>query len=601
MITFDRVTYRYPAADGGPGKSGLRSHVMQDRPALHDLSLSIEEGELVLVVGPSGAGKSTFLRCLNGLVPHFHGGVLGGRIRVAVQDPVAQGPQRMSHVVGMVFQDPETQFVTDRVEDELAFGMENRGLPRALMRKRIEEVLDQLTIAHLRERYLTTLSSGEKQRVAIATVLTSHPEVLVLDEPTSQLDPQSAEEVLVAIRRLNEDLGLTVILAEHRLERVVQFVDRVLYIPGMGGRALLDAPRAILAQMPQTPPLITLGKVRGWTPLPLTVKEARRFVREEQRQQSGLQDAPTARQTALPVRSATAELALLSATPNGQGASKKQLLLQAKGLWHRYDGGQQALRDVGLSLSPGEVVAMMGRNGSGKSTLLRLLVGLLKPQRGRVLIYPASAVPASAVLDTRQASIQEIVKAVGYVPQDPGALLFRETVLEELAFTRQGHGLEPDPATDRRLLARLGIAELADHYPRDLSAGQRQRVALASILVADPCVLLLDEPTRGLDYEQKEELTRILLEQRAQRKAAIVATHDVELAARCADRIVLLAQGEIIVDGPARDVMTGSLVFASQINKLYRDPRYVVVEDALTRQDANTRHADTWDAANRGP
>ena len=543
MISFDHVTYHYPANNGELPIAALR-----------DLSLEIDEGELVLLVGPSGAGKSTFLRCLNGLVPHFYGGTLSGRVRVAGQDPVAASPQGMASFVGMVFQDPETQFVTDRVEDELAFGMENQALPRALMRKRVEEVLDQLTIAHLRDRAIATLSGGEKQRVAIASVLTTHPEVLVLDEPTSQLDPQSAEEVLVAIRRLNEDLGLTVILAEHRLERVVQFVDRVLYLPAGANPLLLDEPRAVMAAMDLTPPLVSLGKAMGWRPLPLTIKQARRFVPRDRRS------------VARSVQAETSTLARSAETSTPQA----QPLVTVEGISYRYDSGLEALSNVSFALRPGEVVALMGRNGSGKSTLLKLIAGLQKPARGRVRL---------GGLDTATASIEAIVRIVGYVPQNPGALLFKDTVLEELAFTRQGHKLPPDPSADRALLARLGLAEQAERYPRDLSTGQRQRVALAAILVAEPQVLLLDEPTRGLDYEQKEALTGILQQLQAQGRSVILATHDVELAARCADRVVLLGDGEVIVDGPTRQVMTGSLVFASQVNKLYRDPRYLVVED----------------------
>jgi energy-coupling factor transport system ATP-binding protein len=557
MITFERVTYRYPQPAGSRPVA----------PALHNLSLHIDEGELVLVVGPSGAGKSTFLRSLNGLAPHFYGGKLSGQVRVAGRDPVAIGPQGMAHTVGMVFQDPETQFVADQVEDELVFGMENQALPPALMRKRVEEVLDQLTIAHLRGRRLSTLSGGEKQRVAIAAVLTMNPEVLVLDEPTSQLDPQSAEEVLVAIRRLNEDLGLTVILAEHRLERVVQFVDRVLYLPGQG-QPLLDEPRAVMAAIALNPPLVALGKAKGWQPLPLTVKQARRFLPRDQR--------------SLAVeRSAAAESATLVANNGkkaGQPAATGVPLVSVDNASFSYDG-HEALRSVSLALRAGEVVALMGRNGSGKSTLLKLLAGLSKPSRGSVRL----ALTGQASLDTRSAGLDEIVRIVGYVPQNPGALLFKDTVLEELAFTRQGHKLPPDPAADRALLARLGLAELAERYPRDLSSGQRQRVALAAILVAEPQVLLLDEPTRGLDYEQKEALTAILHELRRQGRAVLLATHDVELVARSADRVVLLGEGAVVVDGPTRQVMTGSLVFASQVNKLYRDARYLVVEDAVVQ------------------
>ena len=543
MISLDHLTYHYPPAAGQPAVAALR-----------DVSLEIGEGELVLVVGPSGAGKSTFLRCLNGLVPHFYGGTLSGRLRVAGQDPVAASPQGMAALVGMVFQDPETQFVTDRVEDELAFGLENQALPRALMRKRVEEVLDQLTIAHLRDRPIVTLSGGEKQRVAIASVLTTHPEVLVLDEPTSQLDPQSAEEVLVAIRRLNEDLGLTVILAEHRLERVVQFVDRVLYLPDGDHPPLLDEPRAVMAAMELTPPLVSLGKAQGWQPLPLTIKQARRFVPRDRRSSA---------------RSVEAETSTL-APAGGSPATSAQPLLAVEGVAYRYDSGRQALRNISFSLRQGEVVALMGRNGSGKSTLLKLIAGLQKPARGRIRV---------GALDTSAAPMEELVRIVGYVPQNPGALLFKDTVLDELAFTRQGHKLPSDPAADRALLARLGLAGVAERYPRDLSTGQRQRVALAAILVAGPQVLLLDEPTRGLDYEQKEALTGILTQLRSQGGSVLLATHDVELAARCADRVILLGDGEVIVDGPTRQVMTGSLVFASQVNKLYRDARYLVVED----------------------
>ncbi len=554
MISFQRVTYRYPQPAGSQPLA----------PALDELSVQIDEGELILVIGPSGAGKSTFLRCLNGLTPHFYGGVLSGQVQVAGRDPVALGPQGMAHAVGMVFQDPETQFVTDQVEDELVFGMENQALPPALMRKRVEEVLDQLTIAHLRGRRMNTLSGGEKQRVAIASVLTMNPDVLVLDEPTSQLDPQSAEEVLVAIRRLNEDLGLTVILAEHRLERVVQFVDRVLYLPGPGGQALLDDPRTIMAAVELNPPLASLGKAKGWQPLPLTVKQARRFL-------------PRGRSSQAMERSAAAESATLAtgdALRPGQPAASALATVDNVSFDYR---GHPALRDVSFSLQPGEVVALMGRNGSGKSTLLKLLAGLHKPGRGSVRLAQAG----QESLDTRSAPLEAIVRVVGYVPQNPGALLFKDTVLEELAFTRQGHKLPPDPAADRALLARLGLAGQAERYPRDLSSGQRQRVALAAILVAQPALLLLDEPTRGLDYAQKEALSAILLEQRRQGRAVLLATHDVELAARCADRVVLLGDGQVVVDGPTRQVMTGSLIFASQVNKLYRDPRFLVVEDAV--------------------
>jgi len=539
MIKFDRVTYRYPGAQ---------------TPVLQELSLDVEEGEFLLVMGPSGSGKSTLLRCLNGLVPHFYGGAINGRVRVAGRDPVALGPRGMADAVGFVFQDPETQFIVDKVEDEIAFSLENAAMDPLLMRKRVEEVLDQLGIAHLRHRSVNTLSGGERQRVAIAAVMTLQPRVLVLDEPTSQLDPQAAEEVLDALVKLNHDLGLTVILSEHRLERVIQHIDRILYLPGDGQPAIVGDPRTVLGQVSLTPPLVTLAKALGWSPLPLTIKEGRQFVK-----QRGAEEPATSARTPISAPTATHRAPAIS----------------VEGLSFSYNG-HRALSDISLEVGQGEFVAVMGRNGAGKTTLLMHLVGLLKPNQGRVRIASSDS---SVTLDTRQAAIDEIIRVVGYVPQNPNALLFSDTVREEIAFTRLNHGLPP--VDDTALLEHLGLAAHAGHYPRDLSVGERQRVAVAAILAAEPQILLLDEPTRGLDYQQKEALVSFLEAEKAQGRTIIMSTHDVELAARCADRVVLLGDGRVVVDGPARQVMSESLVFSSQINKLFRDPALLTVEDVL--------------------
>ncbi len=528
-VVMDRVTYAYPQQEGF---------------ALADLSLTVEEGEFLLVVGPSGAGKSTLLRVVNGLVPHLYGGRFAGRVQVAERDPIRLGPQRMSDVVGMVFQDPEAAFVTDTVEDEIVFAMENWGLPQALMRKRVEEVLDVLDIAALRHRPIATLSGGEKQRVAIAAAMTLQPHILVLDEPTSQLDPQAAEEVLIALRHLNEDLGLTVILAEHRLERVIQYADRILYL-GEEGTCVLDTPRRALAHIPLVPPLVDLARRLGWSPLPLTIKEGRRFAR-------GVHLPPTP---------------LPAPAPPGPP------LLRASGLWFAYDG-REVLRNVGLEIHAGEFVALMGRNGSGKSTLLKVLSGLLRPDRGQVEIAVGGRWRPVR-------SLEDALPHVGLVLQQPARMLFQERVRDELAFTRRQHGLPPDPDADEALLTWLGIAHLADRDPRDLSGGERQRAAIAAVLVADPHVILLDEPTRGLDYAQKQALVDLLKDLTRGGRAVVMATHDVELVARAADRVLLMAEGEIVVDGPTREVMTESLVFASQITKLFRDPRCLTPEDVI--------------------
>ena len=245
-------------------------------PVLSGVDLSIPEGELVLVVGRTGSGKTTLLRALNGLVPHFSGGTLHGRVVVDGRDTRTHRPRDLADVVGFVGQDPLAGFVTDTVEDELAYGMESLGLPADVMRKRVEETLDLMGLAEVRDRPVADLSGGQQQRVAIGSVLTTHPRVLVLDEPTSALDPLAAEEVLATLQRLVHDLGLTVVLAEHRLERVVQYADRLVLVPGGGGAVVHGEPGDVLRDAPVAPPVVELGRVAGWRPLPLSVRDARR-------------------------------------------------------------------------------------------------------------------------------------------------------------------------------------------------------------------------------------------------------------------------------------------------------------------------------------
>ncbi|MCF3180468.1 ABC transporter ATP-binding protein, partial [Streptomyces polychromogenes] len=261
MIRFDQVSVTYEGA----------AH-----PSLRDADFTLPEGELTLLVGPSGVGKSTLLGAVSGLVPHFTGGTLRGRVTVAGRDTRTHRPRELADVVGTVGQDPRAHFVTDVVEDELAYGMESLGLPPAVMRRRVEETLDLLGLNELRDRPIATLSGGQQQRVAIGSVLTTHPKVLVLDEPTSALDPAAAEEVLAVLQRLVHDLGTTVLMAEHRLERVVQYADRVLLLPSPGEPPLLGTPADVMAVSPVHPPVVSLGRLAGWSPLPLSVRDARR-------------------------------------------------------------------------------------------------------------------------------------------------------------------------------------------------------------------------------------------------------------------------------------------------------------------------------------
>jgi energy-coupling factor transport system ATP-binding protein len=538
VICFERVSFTYPDAGA---------------PALVDVSLDIARGEFALVIGPSGSGKSTLLRCINGLAPHFSGGRLAGRVIVDGLDTREHAPSDLATRAGFVFQEPEAQFVTERVEDEIAFGMENLGVPPLTMRKRVEEVLDLLGIAALRNRPVSSLSGGEQQRVAIASALALQPGILLLDEPTSQLDPLAAEEVLAALDRLNDDLGLTIVLSEHRLERVIQHADRVVALRA-GQPPIVGSPREVMARIELAPPVTKLGKALRWEPLPLTVKEGRRFVgsRNAYRFQS-----PTSN-----LQPPTSNLQL--PTSNLQSA------LELRGVSHAY-GDRAALRNVSLRVDAGEFVAVMGRNGSGKTTLLKCAVGLIRPQSGQVRVRGE---------DIRDRRVDEVAAHAGYVPQNPGALLFADTLADELRFTLKSHGIDDGQVASADVLAALGLDRLADAYPRDLSTGERQRAALASIVVARPSILLLDEPTRGLDYQSKERLIEMLRRWQRQGTAIVMATHDVELVARAADRIVLLAEGEIVVDGSPRAVLGESAIFSTQINKLFA-AGLLTVEDAL--------------------
>jgi energy-coupling factor transport system ATP-binding protein len=490
-----------------------------EAPALADVSLGIEEGTFALAVGPTGSGKSTFLRGANGLVPHFTGGRFAGHVLVEGRDTLRHAPRHLADVVAFVPQDPASSFVVDRVEDELAYGMENLGVQPTHMRRRVEEMLDLLDIERLRDRSVRTLSGGERQRVAIAAAMAAGPRILVLDEPTSQLDPQGAEHVVAALQRLVHDQGMTVLLAEHRLERVAGFVDTAIGFER--GRATPGDPAQVIRDLGMGPPVARLGRLAGWEPVPLTVRDARRL---------GGTLPPRAAET----RHATGEE-----------------LVAVRGLTATH-GETPALRDVDLRIARGEIVAVMGRNGAGKTTLLRSVAGVHEPRTGDVTFEGHA--PRAGI-------------DVALCPQEPDAILFADTVLDEVRTTLRGRGR--DTAEAEPLLDALGVGSLAGRHPRDLSAGQRLLVATAAVAAAAAPLLLLDEPTRGLDAPSKEGLVAFLKRHAANGGAVVVATHDVELAAALATRVVMLAGGEVVAEGDPGTVLGDSHVFAPQMTRAF--------------------------------
>ncbi|MER8097955.1 ABC transporter ATP-binding protein [Streptomyces goshikiensis] len=622
MIRFEQVSVTY---DGAPA------------PALRDADFTLPEGELTLLVGPSGVGKSTLLGAVSGLVPHFTGGTLRGRVTVAGRDTRTHRPRELADIVGTVGQDPLAHFVTDVVEDELAYGMESLGLAPAVMRRRVEETLDLLGLNELRDRPIATLSGGQQQRVAIGSVLTPHPKVLVLDEPTSALDPAAAEEVLAVLQRLVHDLGTTVLMAEHRLERVVQYADQVLLLPAPGAPPLLGPPARMMEISPVHPPVVALGRLAGWSPLPLSIRDARRHSPtlhprlsprtvptspaisaapaisaspafeargsgggapsfgkgrggESRPQGPGLLARLLARthtaqppaapaNPTTPANPAAPANPTTPATPAGPAdpatpaaptaptapAAPAAPAAHVTNLSVRR-ARAEVLHGITLTVTPGETVALMGRNGAGKSTLLNTLVGTVPPTTGQVTVSGRTP---------HRTPPPEMIRHVGLVPQDPRDLLYADTVGAECAAADSDAGR---PAGTCRALVTALLPDVPDDtHPRDLSEGQRLALALALVLTGRPGLLLLDEPTRGLDYAAKARLIEILRALAADGHAIVLATHDVELAAELAHRVVILAGGEIVADGPTAEVVVSSPAFAPQVAKILAPGHWLTV------------------------
>jgi energy-coupling factor transport system ATP-binding protein len=504
--------------------------------ALREISLELEPGSFTVLAGVSGSGKSTLLRALCGLVPHFHGGEACGELSVGGMSVRAHGPGELAEVCGTVFQDPETQVVMGGVRSELALPLEQRGEPPAAVARAVEEVALTLGVGHLLERRTETLSGGELQRLAIAAALVHRPRLLLLDEPTSQLDPVAGDELIWLLRRLNEEWGTAVVMAEHRLERCLPAADRAIALED-GAIACDGRPRDFLEWASDRRPALAtpvarLFSLAGLGPLPSSVKEAR-----AQLAAAGLVPEPKALGAgALEERPRTKRL--------WARRRKASAALEARGVWHELEDGPSVLCGVDVRLRPGERVALMGRNGAGKSTLLRLLKGLDSPTRGRI----------------------ERAGGVALLLQNPGDYLLHEHAVEE--------------AGSEALVA-AGLAGREEANPRDLSGGERQRLALEVVLAGAPSsAVLLDEPTRGMDRAHKGELATRIEAIAAAGAAVVVATHDTEFVARFAARVVLMGQGAVIADGPPGEVLGGGWHFTTEVARTLGG-----VAGALTPED----------------
>lgn len=542
VLALENLTYSYPD---------------ESRPTLDQINLSIQEGEFVLIVGGSGSGKSSLVRAMTGLIPDFYGGSIEGRIILDSEDLNRMDKARVARKIGMVFQDPESQLVMTNVEQELAFGMENMGLSAELMKRRIMEVSSALSLQPFLHNDISSLSGGLKQKVILASILAMQPEILILDEPTSQLDPVAGEEILAIIRRLNEENGLTVILIEQRLERCFHLADRILFMEQ--GRIVHDSVNrqeaarwAAVHNNPFIPPVARLFAKAGSAEIPMTVKEGRKLLKTS---------------------SLSQEEGFKKETSEGDTppAKPSEILLDVEKLWFSYNDGTEVLKNINLTIHPADFLVIMGENAAGKTTLLKNLRGLLHPSRGKIKL---------ADQDMSSFPVEALAGTIGYLAQNPNDYLFQPTVREEIIFTRHNLGLKNCNRADE-LLEKLALTSHAEANPRDLSTGERQRAALAAILAAEPKLILLDEPTRGLDYEMKACLGKLLQRLQQEGQAIIVVTHDMEFAAEYAPEIVLMSQGQIISRGSKSKMLSRSTFYSSQVSKLFNniDDRIVTFQE----------------------
>lgn len=551
-LAIEALTYAYPAGASTrdaftPPLGGNASRV------LDEVSLALAAGELAVLAGRSACGKTTLLRAACGLVPHFHGGEISGRIEVVGQDAIAAGPGDLAAAVGYVAQDPETQIVSTTVSAEIALPLELRGASAATRARAVEEVALALAIPHLLDRTVDTLSGGELQRVALAAALVTRPQLVLLDEPTSQLDPVAGDELIWLLRRLNEEWGVTILLAEHRLERCLAAADRVIAMDA-GVIAFDGSPSSFLAWAQETDtaletPAARLFSLAGITPLPTGVRQARQALAGEgDRTPSSLNFSGGG--------GAALGGARPKSTRRSEGVrSTSTTVVEVRNLWVELGEEKEEKRDVlkaiDLSVAGGERVALMGRNGAGKSTLLRALAGLAKPVKGKA----------------------EAPGGIALLTQNPGDYLVRERVGDELPGSAGAAALRT-----------VGLEHAIDADPRDLSGGERQRLALAIALAGRmdgdelPGLVALDEPTRGMDRARKAELVGLVESLARGGAGVVVATHDVEFAAAFAQRVVLLGDGVVIADGDAAEVLSGGWYFATEVARILDQPGVVTPE-----------------------
>ncbi|MCY6957663.1 ABC transporter ATP-binding protein [Clostridium brassicae] len=516
--------------------------------ALNNIRLTINKGEIVFIAGKSGSGKSTLAKCISGSIPNFYGGKISGEISINDVCINKISNSDRSKEITMVFQDPERQLLMNKVHREIAFGLENIAVEAKNIKRRVFEALQFSNILDLAYRDISTLSGGEKQKVAIASAIAYLPRCIILDEPTSQLDPAAAEEIIKLIKKVNEELGITIIIIEQRIDKWFDIADRILVMKegniGFSGdkKTLYNIEDKYIRDF--LPSYMKFSKFIGMDKMPLSFKDARLKIEK---------------------------LGLNLKERKRENINFSNILIQIKKLTCGYEN-ISVLKNVSLDIKEGEFISVLGANGSGKSTLLKAIMGVIK-YKGSIKVLEE---------EVKKIKTRNISKKIGYVSQNPNDYISKDTVYDELKFTLDNYGIKNYEIIDETL-KRLDIYEIRDKNPRDISSGERQRVAIASILVMKPKILILDEPTRGLDYNVKINLGETLKDLNDKGTTIIMVTHDIEFAAKYCTKFTLMFNGEIVCYGNSEDVLGEGIYYTTEINKLVRskNPKIFTLDDVF--------------------
>ena len=524
IININNLTFNYPDSK---------------QSAIKNINLTVNEGEFILIVGPSGCGKSTLIRLLNRSVPDYYGGTIEGKVYIRGKNIEYLDKKQAVENVGMVYQHPEKQIVLQDVEREIAFGLENFNKDINTMKRNVSEVISLLGLNKIRDKQTTEISGGEKQRVAIASVVSMDPDIIVFDEPISQLDPISAEEVLNSIKKLNRDLGKTIILVEQRLDKCFHMADRIIFMEDgeiVGQGTPKNIPENIVNKY-HLPTLTYIFKEAGLQTLPITVKEGRNIIKNSQ-----FQDLKE------------------------EKVIDQEVIMKVEKLNFEYERGHKILNDVSFQLHKGEIMTVMGENGAGKSTLFKIIAGMIDKYKGKIFIDNKNI---------KSSKLNERIKKIGYLSQNPNDYFGRKTVIEEVGYTLKNLGAYSEERI-KEVMKLLNITHLKDKNPRDLSGGEKQRVAIACTIITDPEILILDEPTRGMDAEAKENLGSIIKSLAKEGKSIIVITHDSDFAGDYSHSIMLMFNGEIVANGCAMDILCKSMYYSPQVSKIFKNKCNVI-------------------------